>query len=275
MTLRTLAATAILTTISVPALAQVPSQAASYSGQMEYRGEGRVQVANVYGAPMKSRIDMSVDGTASTFIIDLASNTALTYGGTGAEGQNFAMKMDMSGVQDRLGPTYDSGKAATRVGSDVVAGERCDLYRQDDTTICMTSDGILLRARNDKGDGMEMRRLQRGPQPAHYFQIPAGYTVMDMSGMAGALGGMGLGGHGSAGGHASADDNGFGEAFGDSLSRRASGEARYQTDRAVRDAAGNSVGGRIGGGAAGDALGEEAGKLIGGLFGKRKKKKAE
>ena len=267
-----LTAAAVLALVAPPALAQVPTQSASYSGVMEYRGEGRVQTANVYGAPMKSRMDMRMDGVSSTFIIDMSTNTALSYARGASAEEAFAIRMDMQGLEDRLGPTYDQSRPATRVGSDTIAGERCDLYRQDDATVCMTSDGILLRAMSDAGEGMEMRSLTRGPQPPHYFQLPAGYTVMDMRG-----GGFGaMGGYGQATMYEGSPGYGGrtdGYSTRDRIADRMERETRRKVDREVRDAAGRSTAGRVGGGIAGDVLGDEAGKIVGGIFGKKRKRK--
>ena len=180
---------AMTAAITAPAFAQVPSQTASYSGQMQITGEGQTYTAKVYGAPMKSRMDMSVQGYTSVVIMDLAAKTALTYSpGPDSPMGQMAMRMDFSQASAQLGAQIDRARNADVIGTDTVAAGRCNVMQQDDVTACMTADGIIRRARDRDGDGMEMTRLARGPQSSSLFEVPAGYAVMDMNGLGGMFG---------------------------------------------------------------------------------------
>lgn len=80
--------------------------------------------------------------------------------------------------------------SATRTGVCSVAGESgTEWTREADgrtSTACVTEDGIILRATEDGRTTWETTRIQRGPQSADLFELPAGVQVMDMSAIAGA-----------------------------------------------------------------------------------------
>ena len=228
-----------------PAAAQVPSATASFTGESIITTPEGTMSARLYGVPGKIRTDSFVQGMSTVAVMDLHARKVLTWSPDPSSGMGTtAMKMDYGKVADRYGAQIEAGASAERVGQDSVAGHSCTVYRQDDMTACVTYDGIVLRTRSREGYGSEMRSMTRGPQPSSYFQVPAGYSVMDPTDF------------GSMMGSQSGRDSSSGDIY--SGNRETSGRTTDEEDV---------------GRAVGDIIGGDAGKLVGGLFGKKKKKK--
>jgi hypothetical protein len=75
------------------------------------------------------------------------------------------------------------------VGRETVAGEAATKYRVSaeggTVFIWASDDGIPLRMEAESPEGrfvMELSDLQRGPQPAELFEVPAGIQIMAMPG---------------------------------------------------------------------------------------------
>ena len=71
-------------------------------------------------------------------------------------------------------------RAFARVGADVVAGVACIEWQTADragraVTVCMTRDGVLLRARAGAEVLVQALRVDYGAIDPSVFQIPAGY----------------------------------------------------------------------------------------------------
>jgi len=78
---------------------------------------------------------------------------------------------------------------ATNLGHCTVAGQRGSEWRASATalaveqrTACITPDGIVLRERESGKTIFEATLLQRGPQPAALFGVPAGYQRWENAG---------------------------------------------------------------------------------------------
>ncbi len=80
------------------------------------------------------------------------------------------------------------GASFTKKGSDTVAGLSCTVWevksQQNTGTVCMTDDGVMLRAQGQGADpqhsgGMEAVSVVYGAQPAALFAPPADYQKMD------------------------------------------------------------------------------------------------
>lgn len=76
-------------------------------------------------------------------------------------------------------PNYGAG--FTRIGPASVAGLPCTEWRTRDTrgqatVACYTDDGVLLRARGDRGVLMEAIDVGYRPQGADVFALPQGYS---------------------------------------------------------------------------------------------------
>ncbi|MEZ5971420.1 MAG: hypothetical protein R3C31_06440 [Hyphomonadaceae bacterium] len=81
---------------------------------------------------------------------------------------------------------------ATRTGNCSVAGESGAEWTkttpEDGTdSVCVTDDGIILRATDDGRVVWETTSVQRGPQDASQFALPEGVQVMDLGNMGAAM----------------------------------------------------------------------------------------
>lgn len=77
-----------------------------------------------------------------------------------------------------------------RRGLETVAGVKCTLWevtsREGAGSVCVTDDGVMLRARGQDGrGGLEAIAVQYGPQPASLFRPPADFSKIEIPGGAG------------------------------------------------------------------------------------------
>ncbi len=131
---------------------------------------GVTQLLRVDAANGRQRVDAPGGGIAiitdtvrrTTILIDLGAGT-------------FVVLPAPAGTSDMRGK-----RAITpyrRVGQDVVAGERCTVWDTRDAsgrmvTVCLTADGILVRAASAAGVLVEAGSVTRATQPASLF-VPA------------------------------------------------------------------------------------------------------
>lgn len=94
--------------------------------------------------------------------------------------------------------------SGTRLGTDTVAGEACDIWRAAEKSeagpvdACITADGIVLRTqatvRGKPQVVFEATEISRAPQDPKRFELPPGVKVTRMpKGMQSLLPGLGLG----------------------------------------------------------------------------------
>lgn len=87
-----------------------------------------------------------------------------------------------------LSQEIPAGTRFERQGADTVAGQPCTNWRvagaQADSVSCLTEDGVLLRSVTSLPQGMTTRMeataVSLAAQDPKRFQLPAGYTVMEM-----------------------------------------------------------------------------------------------
>lgn len=78
-------------------------------------------------------------------------------------------------------PGTDPGSGAfTRAGDETIAGLSCTDWQTKDaagkpTEVCLTPDGVLLRARIGGKTAMVAQTVDYAPQPASVFALPAGW----------------------------------------------------------------------------------------------------
>ena len=82
----------------------------------------------------------------------------------------------------------NKGGTCHKVGSETVNGRNTVKYEGTNSSGETSSVWLDSKLRfpvkwQGKNDGGEMRNIQEGPQPASLFEIPAGYTKMDMGSM--------------------------------------------------------------------------------------------
>lgn len=117
--------------------------------------------------------------------------------------------MPKMAVQADMPPSFSFAAltgSGTKMGSDTVAGEACDLWKIDaipnqaaagPTTACITADGIALRTTTEiQGKPQviyQATSLTRGPQDPRQFMVPPGVQTMKLpKSAAGALPGLNL-----------------------------------------------------------------------------------
>jgi hypothetical protein len=86
----------------------------------------------------------------------------------------------------------DLAQAATRTGVCSVAGESGAEWTKTTPedgadVVCVTDDGIILRATDDGRVAWQTTSVERGRQDADLFTLPEGVQVMDLGNMGGAL----------------------------------------------------------------------------------------
>jgi hypothetical protein len=123
------------------------------------------------------RIDPPTEGLY--VIIDLAARRMSTV--RTAE----KMVIDMAAPDNVTGMPDGAGAAAVRVGADTVARRPCTDWDMTDAAgemarLCLTEDGVLLRARAGGRILLNAETVDYGPVDAALFQLPAGYAHRSM-----------------------------------------------------------------------------------------------
>ena len=92
--------------------------------------------------------------------------------------------------RDIMAMFQESRTALRRIGAEMIAGVPCVLYDAivNDRTgqVCLTEDGVLLRARiNDPERRRDLQaiRVTYAPQAAAYFRPPPGFMRVDANGL--------------------------------------------------------------------------------------------
>jgi hypothetical protein len=176
---------AALLAAAVPeATAQQKQPTRDYAVTYRMEHEGRSAEMRVFfsAALRRQRVEMPEGGVA--MIHDLPANRMLMLN----EQMRMAMEMPVNAPQGQQMLTLPDDMSLTRTGTATVAGHRCTTYRAaqrgtDRGTVCVTDDGIMLRADLSQGDRrgtMEATSLSLSTQPATLFQVPPGWQTMQM-----------------------------------------------------------------------------------------------
>ena len=108
------------------------------------------------------------------------------------EGRSVAMRLPFDTVSESVQVFQADPGSLTRGGACSGAGESGTEWTHVDpdgkqTSSCVTSDGILLRASANGQTAWETTRVQRGAQSADLFTLPAGVQVMDLGNVGSAM----------------------------------------------------------------------------------------
>ena len=141
------------------------------------------------------------DGRKMRMEYNAADEGAATIIANGDTGESFvittqggrAMAIRASGLDQGLTDPADAwqgelSESATRTGTCSVAGESgaewTKTTAEDGTDmVCVTDDGIILRATDDGRVVWETTQVQRGAQSADLFVLPPGVQAMDLGNM--------------------------------------------------------------------------------------------
>lgn len=140
----------------------------------------------------KMRMEMTTGAGQSTVISN--PDTGETFILTNAGGQPMAMRTtalsQFENPADKWNAEYTA--TATHTGSCSAAGQNGDAWTRADSdgstnTVCVTHDGILLRAAEGDRTVWETTSVERGPQAAELFTLPPGVQVVDLNNIGGAV----------------------------------------------------------------------------------------
>lgn len=141
----------------------------------------------------KMRMEMNAPQGLSTIITN--GDSGESYVLTTQGGRTMAIRA--TGMGDQISNPAEQwqgelAQSATRTGSCSVAGENGAEWTKtteaDGTdTVCVTDDGIILRATDDGRTVWETTSVERGAQQASLFELPAGVEVMDLGNMGAAM----------------------------------------------------------------------------------------
>ncbi len=139
------------------------------------------------------RMEFAADNGATTVITNAESGESYVI--TTAQGRTVAFRasgMDQQFTDPAATWSGEISANATRTGNCSVAGETGAEWTkttpEDGTdTVCVTQDGIILRATDDGRTVWETTQVQRGPQAASLFELPEGVQVMDLGNMGGMM----------------------------------------------------------------------------------------
>jgi hypothetical protein len=89
--------------------------------------------------------------------------------------------IEMAAPDNVTGMPDGAAADAVRRGEDTVAGQACTEWDMTDAAgeparLCLTADGVLLRARSGGRTLLSAETVQYGPLDADLFRVPAGYT---------------------------------------------------------------------------------------------------
>jgi len=90
-------------------------------------------------------------------------------------------------TSEQAGPNKNWG-TCTKIGNDSLNGRSAVKYEgvstRGEKSYVWVDTKLHCVVKTDGAEGsIELRNIQEGPQPANLFEIPAGYTKMDMGGM--------------------------------------------------------------------------------------------
>ncbi len=162
---------------------------ASFRAEANIMREGQTVPVVMIRDGQKLRMEISAPQGQSTIITN--GETGESFIIATAMGQTQAMRLQQQDNEDPTAEWQGELATATRTGSCSVAGENGAEWTRDENgtphTACVTSDGIILRAAEGGQTVWETTSVQRGPQAAELFVLPAGVQVIDLNNMGAAM----------------------------------------------------------------------------------------
>jgi hypothetical protein len=179
-------AAVLLLPLAATAQPKQPTRDYAVTYRMEHQGQGGQTQAGQMNvaysaATRRQRVEMPEVGMVvitdqaalKMFMLNAATRTVMEMPLVKGQQPGFVLPDDM---------------VLTRTGSATVAGHRCTTYRAEQNraergTVCMTDEGIMLRAAMRQGElagAMEATSLTLATQPASQFALPDGWQVMRM-----------------------------------------------------------------------------------------------
>jgi hypothetical protein len=158
------------------------------------RGPGGSATGKLYYGSMRVRIDMEAAGHQSEMITDLQSKTTYMV----MPQQRMYMEQKISDMPGRRGAPdwkpYDpnnpcasrEGTTCKKEGSESVNGRMCDKWLitdkngRTDTVWIDQKNHIPIKTVSADGTTVELKNIKEETQSSSLFDVPSGYTKMDM-----------------------------------------------------------------------------------------------
>jgi hypothetical protein len=157
----------------------------AYSATRTMQAGGHTITGPVHYDNGKERFEMAMEGQQQVMI--RREDKELLYMVMPQMGMG--MEMRIGGPKAMPGPRDYAELQPEEVGRETVAGEEATKWRVvaegAEIFIWASDDGIPLRMEGEGAQGsfvMELSDLERGPQPAELFEVPAGIQIMAMPG---------------------------------------------------------------------------------------------
>jgi hypothetical protein len=169
-----------------------PKRTANYMAKYTLTSNDRTIDQTHYGSGAKRRMEFNIAGRNQVTLMDPDTQTFLAFA-TGPNAPKTAMKLDANALKQANQYEVDENAPTKpkKVGSDTVAGEKCTLWEATAPAtdgepapaplqMCVTDDGIMLRVGPADKPQMVATEVKRGAQDPKLFQLPEGYTVVDL-----------------------------------------------------------------------------------------------
>ncbi len=195
MTRRKFLSPALLIIFAACAFAQLPS-VPQFSGDMKMTAAGQHSTGKIYWGNGKVRLDMDAAGHDVTMVQDLPRKTSYmilhqqrVYMEMGAGNSGGHMQTPDLMRYDPNDPcAAEPGYTCKKLGSEMINGRSCDKWEfagpNGSRTVWIDRKlHFPIRTMSPEGGEMDVTNVKEGPQPASLFQVPAGYTKMEMGGV--------------------------------------------------------------------------------------------
>lgn len=184
------------------AWAQAPTMP-SFSADMKFTGSGDTGAGKMYfNSDRHMRMEMDMHGHQAVVIVDNTNPNNPTSkilmpqmmkymemsGSGGAPGMR--QRTPQVHVYDPANPCSTSeGTTCKKVGTETVNGYLCDKWeftgKENQTVWIAQQLHFPIKTVRQDGTTIEFSNIKQGPQDAGLFQVPAGYTKLDMGAMGG------------------------------------------------------------------------------------------
>ncbi len=190
--------------VSLPAIAQIWAGIPQFSGDMKVSGRGGNDMnGKLYFGGQRTRFDVNGRRGEMIMINDVAKQVSYMIMPEQKMYMEFSGNMrGMRGPGPRMpdakpfDPTNpcaaNENYTCTKIGTETVNGRSCDKWefseKNGSGTRTVWLDQKLhfpIKSVGSDGDSFELTNVKESSQAASLFEVPAGYTKMDMGGMMG------------------------------------------------------------------------------------------
>jgi hypothetical protein len=170
----------------------LPTRDVAVTYTLDHEGPGAPKQAHMYFSAGTNRLRLERPNQRGFLIIDRAAKIMTVV--MGPQHLYFQMPLD---PEMASGFILNGDMKFVRGGSETIAGQNCTDWQVESSratgTVCVTNDGVLLlgRGKDKNGNahgGLQAAEVSYEQQPLSLFVPPAGFTQIDISQAARALG---------------------------------------------------------------------------------------